>query len=286
MAGTLFLVATPLGGLGDISLRALELLRRVDGVICEDTRRTRKLLSAYGIRSRLLSLTSFDEAARAAGLLDRIAAGEDLAFCSDAGSVSISDPGRLLVCEALARGIPVDALPGPCAAVLALQLSGLPTERFYFAGFLPRKGSARQEAMAAMAGIDATLILYESPRRLAATLRELEQRLGDRSAAVARELTKVHQEVVRGPLSTLAQRYAGGTRGEVTLVVAGAGNAPPARATAPRLEGLDADILAAQGEGLGVRELSRRIAKVHGLPSRAVYRRALELRRASAEGDA
>jgi 16S rRNA (cytidine1402-2'-O)-methyltransferase len=278
MAGTLSLVATPLGNLGDVSLRALELLRRVDGVICEDTRRTRKLLSAHGIRARLLSLTSFDEAGRAAALLDRVAAGENLALCSDAGSVSISDPGQLLVSQALARGIPVDALPGPCAAILALQLSGLPTDRFFFAGFLPRKGTAREAALASLAGLDATLVVYESPRRLAPTLEDLQRCLGDRPAAIARELTKLHQEVVRGTLSTLVQHFASGARGEVTVVVAGAPAPPPARVAGPRVAELDADIRAAEAEGLGVRELSRRVAKAHGLPSRAVYRRALELR--------
>jgi 16S rRNA (cytidine1402-2'-O)-methyltransferase len=279
MAGTLSLVATPLGNLGDVSLRALELLRRVDGVICEDTRHTRKLLSAHGIRTRLLSLTSFDEAGRASALLDRVAAGENLALCSDAGSVSISDPGQHLVAAALARGIAVDALPGPCAAVLALQLSGLPTDRFFFAGFLPRKGGARRAALASLAGLDATSILYESPRRLAATLDELQQALGDRPATVARELTKLHQEVVRGTLSTLAQKFAQGARGEVTLVVAGAPERSAGIAPGPRTSAdLDADIRAAEAEGLGVRELSRRVAKAHGLPARAVYRRALELR--------
>jgi 16S rRNA (cytidine1402-2'-O)-methyltransferase len=275
MAGTLSLVATPLGNLKDLSLRALDLLGRVDAVICEDTRRTRKLLSAHGIHAQVLSLTSFDEAGRAAALLDRVAAGENLALCSDAGSVSISDPGQILVRQALERGLPVDALPGPCAAVLALQLSGLPTDRFFFAGFLPRKGGARQGALESLQQIEATLIFYESPRRLGPTLEELQRCLGDRPAVVARELTKLHQEVVRGTLSTLALHFAQGTRGEVTLVVAGAPEPAPVPVSAGELDGA---ILAAEAEGLSVREIARRVGKAHGLPARAVYRRALELR--------
>jgi len=278
MAGTLSLVATPLGNLGDVSLRALDLLRRADGVICEDTRRTRKLLSAHGIRARLLSLTSFDEAGRAEALLDRVAAGENLALCSDAGSVSISDPGQFLVARALARGLPVDALPGPCAAVLALQLSGLPTDRFFFAGFLPRKGGARQAALQSLVKLDATLVFYESPRRLGPTLEELERSLGDRPAAVARELTKLHQEVARGTLGSLARQFASGARGEVTVVVSGARElAVEASSDSPEVD-LDAEIRAAEAQGMGVRELSRRVGKAHGIPARTVYRRALELR--------
>jgi 16S rRNA (cytidine1402-2'-O)-methyltransferase len=273
MPGELFLVATPIGNLGDITLRALEVLRAVDGVICEDTRRTRTLLEANGIRARLISMPAFDEHRRVESLVERLEAGERLALCTDAGSPSVSDPGQALVAQAIARSIPVTALPGPSAVVTALQLSGLPCDRFLFVGFLPRKGGARREALEELARIRATLVLFESPQRLQETLIDLIAALGDRRAAVARELTKLHEEVARGPLSELAAHFAAGVRGEVTLVVEGAGEV----ARAEPEESLDDAIRRLAAEGLHTRELAHRLATERKVPSREIYTRALQL---------
>ncbi len=177
MPGTLLLIPTPLGNLGDITLRALERLRTLDGLICEDTRRTRKLLEAHEIRLPLVSLPAFAERSRTKAILDRIERGDSLGFATDAGSVGISDPGQFLVQAAIARGIQVEALPGPSAVVLALQLSGLAYDRFLFVGFLPRKGGARTAAMKDLSvaiGLGAAVVLFESPHRLTATLIDLQ----------------------------------------------------------------------------------------------------------------
>jgi 16S rRNA (cytidine1402-2'-O)-methyltransferase len=271
--GELYLVATPIGNLGDITLRALELLRAVDGVICEDTRRTRTLLEAHGIQARLISMPAFDERRRAEGLVERLERGERLALCTDAGSPSVSDPGQALVALAIARAIPVTALPGASAVVAALQLSGLPSDRFLFTGFLPRKGGARREALEELAGIRATLVLFESPRRLRETLTDLVEALGDRRAAVARELTKLHEEVARGKLSELAGHFAGEVRGEVAIVIEGAGEALRTQPEEP----LDDAIRRLDGEGLRTRDLARQLATERQVPAREIYARALQI---------
>lgn len=273
MAGTLYLVATPIGNLGDVTLRALELLRSADAVVCEDTRRTRRLLEAHGIRATLLSMPAFDERARAEALVARLDRGEKLALCTDAGSPGISDPGQELVARALEKGIEVIALPGASAALAALQLSGLPSDRFFFAGFLPRKGGGRREALAELAAVPATLVIFESPRRLHETLEDLAAVLGDRRAAVARELTKLHEEVARGRISELAARFAGETLGEVAIVVEGPSGAAPKAPAEP----LDDAIRRLAGEGLRTRELARRLGEERRVPAREVYARALEL---------
>jgi 16S rRNA (cytidine1402-2'-O)-methyltransferase len=222
MAGTLYLVATPIGNLGDISTRALETLRQVSFVACEDTRHSRVLLDHFGIAADTVSLPAFAEGQRAGRILDRLEAGEDCALVTDAGSPGISDPGEKLVAEALERGVKVVPVPGPTALVAALSASGLPTARFHFLGFLPRKGPERQAMLEEVAPLSATIALYESPRRLAETLVDLKDVLGERRAVVARELTKVHEEFVRGSLSELAGRYATEEpRGEVVVLVEG-----------------------------------------------------------------
>ncbi|MFN7135448.1 MAG: 16S rRNA (cytidine(1402)-2'-O)-methyltransferase, partial [Myxococcales bacterium] len=200
MPGTLYLVATPLGNLGDMTFRAVDTLKAVAVIAAEDTRRARILCEHFGIGTRLTSMPAFREDAKAGGLVERLFAGEDVAVISDAGSPGISDPGTLLVQQAVAAGVRVVPIPGPSAVVAALSASGLRTDRFYFAGFLPRSGTSRKEALAALARLEATLVLYESPRRLGETLEELARELGPRRAAVARELTKVHEEFVRGTL--------------------------------------------------------------------------------------
>jgi 16S rRNA (cytidine1402-2'-O)-methyltransferase len=268
----LFLVATPLGNLGDITLRSLEILKSVDAIVCEDTRRTLKLLSQFGIRRPLLSMPAFDEGQRIAALIARLQGGERLALVSDAGSVAISDPGEKLVVAAIAAGIAVEALPGPSAVIAALQLSGLPTGRFTFVGFLPRKGEERRVALAELAAITHTLIVYESPRRLKETLDDLVAALGNRRASVARELTKLHEEIARGSLSELASHFSGEVLGEVTLVIAGA---PRGERLVVTEADLDAAIDRRAGEGLGTRALAKAVAEELGMSVREVYQRVL-----------
>jgi len=221
--GTLYVIATPIGNLGDLSPRAAEVLRSVAAIAAEDTRRTLQLLAHLGAPApTMLSLPAFDERGRASAVLARLAAGEDVALCTDAGTPGVSDPGQQLVAAAWAAGVRVVPIPGPCAAVAALACSGLPSDRFFVQGFLPRKGGGRAEVLRQLAGIPATLVLYEAGNRVGETLRDLRAALGDREAALARELTKLHEEVARGKLSHLADRFAGGARGEVTIVLAGA----------------------------------------------------------------
>jgi 16S rRNA (cytidine1402-2'-O)-methyltransferase len=269
-AGTLYLVGTPIGNLGDLSDRARQTLGSVDVVACEDTRRTGRLLASFGIRAaRLVSFFEGNERQRVAELIRLLSEGSDVAVVSDAGMPGLSDPGYRLVAACVQQGISVDVVPGPSAAVAALVVSGLPTDRFVFEGFLPRSGRARAVRMAALAGEARTIVLFESPRRLAATLEELHQALGDRRVAVARELTKLHQEVLRGTLSTVKEEAAGREmKGEVVVVVEGVGERD-------RLEGdpEEAVRLAASfvDGGARKREAARRAAAETGVPARRIY---------------
>ncbi len=272
-AGTLYLVGTPIGNLGDISQRAVEVLRSVDVVACEDTRRTRILLDRYGIATRTTSLPAFDEARRAGGLIERLAGGASIALVTDAGMPGVSDPGAEVVRLAVEAGVTVVPVPGPSAPLAALAASGLPTERFTFFGFLPRKGGARRDAMAELAAAPGTLLLFESPRRLHDTLLDLREALGDRRACVARELTKLHEEFVRGRLSELATHFAGEVLGEITLVIEGRTGPAPAEAAADPDELLRARLAA----GVSVRDAAREVAEATGLPKKPLYQRALEL---------
>jgi len=227
LPGTLYVVATPIGNLGDVSERARAVLADVAAVVAEDTRRTGRLLAHLDVSVPLISNHEHNEASRVPRLLARLAAGEDLALVSDAGTPTISDPGYPLVRAAVEEGVPVVPIPGPCAAVAALTASGLPTDRFLFAGFPPRSKGKRRRWLAELAGERGTLVLYEAPPRLARTCQELAETLGDRQAVLARELTKLHEEFVRGTLHDLAGRYGErAPRGEVVLVVAGAGRRP------------------------------------------------------------
>jgi 16S rRNA (cytidine1402-2'-O)-methyltransferase len=270
----LFLVATPIGNLGDMTARAAETLARVVFVICEDTRHTGHLLASLGLKKQTMSLPAFAEKARAGRILERITAGEDAALVTDAGMPAVSDPGEFLVAEALAIGIQVVPVPGASALLAALAASGLPTGRFHFLGFLPRTGPERSAMLDEVAGLRASLVLYESPRRLADTLGDLARALGDRRAVVARELTKVHEEFVRGRLSELASRYAGeAPRGEVVLVVEGWTEGerwPEAEVRAALAAGL------ARGERL--KTLSAEVARAAGWPSAQVYRMGNDLK--------
>ncbi len=268
----LHLVATPIGNLRDISLRALDTLRDAEVIACEDTRVTRKLLSAHDISTPLTAYHDHNAARAAPGLLARLEAGAIVALVSDAGMPLISDPGYRLVGAALARGIAVSVVPGPSAPLAALVLAGLPTDRFHFAGYLPARRPARRRALFAIADIDATLILLETTPRLAASLADMAEVLGARAAAVARELTKRHEEILRGPLDILAQRAAAAAlRGETVVVVA----PPDAPAEAARSL-IDAELDRALAT-LSLRDAATAVAAALGAPRRMVYERALAM---------
>ncbi len=222
--GTLFLVATPIGNLEDVTHRALRVLGEADLVAAEDTRHTRRLLDRYGIAARLVSLFEHNERARVPQLVGELEAGRNVAVVTDAGSPCLSDPGFPLVRAAVAAGVPVVSVPGPSAVIAALQVSGLPTDAFTFAGFLPVKSGARRRRLESLAGRAETIVAFESPHRIEACLEDLEAVGGNRPIALARELTKVHEEVLRG--SAAEVRAALGPerrRGEFVLVLAGCG---------------------------------------------------------------
>ncbi|HUT04850.1 MAG TPA: 16S rRNA (cytidine(1402)-2'-O)-methyltransferase [bacterium] len=226
--GTLYVVATPIGNLDDITLRAIETLRSVHLIACEDTRRTRKLLSRLEISAggagALLSYFEGNELARTEKIIAQLRSGNDVALVSDAGTPAISDPGFPLLRAAIEHGIRVIPVPGPSAPTALLSAAGMPTDRFLFEGFLPRKKGKRAARISEWKELSATVVLFESPKRIARTLQELLELLGDRDAAIGRELTKLHEEIVRGPLSELAQRFSGGdVKGEIVLAIAGAG---------------------------------------------------------------
>lgn len=273
VAPALYLVATPIGNAEDITLRALATLRAADVIACEDTRVTAKLLARHGIERPLLAYHDHNAERMRPLLLDRLRRGEVVALVSDAGTPLVSDPGFKLVRAALAEGLSVTTLPGPSAALAALLLSGLPSDRFFFAGFLPPKSAARRTALAELAPVKASLIFFESAPRLADTLADMAAMLGPRPAAVARELTKLFEEVRRGSLAELAAHYQseGPPRGELVVVVA-----PPEAAPAPEGAALDRQIEAALA-AMSVKDASTAVAAATGLPRREVYARALLL---------
>jgi 16S rRNA (cytidine1402-2'-O)-methyltransferase len=228
VAGTLWLVGTPIGNLEDVTERARRVLAEVDLIACEDTRRTRGLLSHLGIRApRMVSLFEGNEARRVPELLDELRAGRLVALVTDAGMPAVSDPGYSLVSACAEEGIEVDAAPGPSAAITALALSGLPTDRFAFEGFLSRRAGERRRRLEALASDPRTVVVFESPRRLPRLLSEAAEVLGERRGSVARELTKAHQEVTRGTLPELAARFSEPPRGEVVVVIEGAASPAP-----------------------------------------------------------
>lgn len=269
--GTLYVVATPIGNLGDLSPRAAEVLRAVQAVAAEDTRRTLKLFAHLGAPApTLVSLPAFDERGRVDAVVSRLRGGASVALCTDAGTPGVSDPGAALVAAAWEAGIPVVPVPGPSAALTALAASGFAADRFVFAGFLPRKGGGRAEALAWLAAAPATVVLYEAGNRTAETLRDLAAALGDRPALVARELTKLHEELARGTLTALAARFSGEVRGEVTLVV----SAPApgaARPAAVEAEPLEAELRRRLAAGEPPSALAREVARARGLVRAEVY---------------
>jgi len=278
-AGRLGLVATPIGNLGDISARALDWLRQADLIACEDSRVSGRLLQHFGIDKKLISYHDHNADEVRPVLLRHLAQGARIALISDAGTPLISDPGYKLVREAAAAGIKVTALPGPSAPLMALILSGLPTDRFLFAGFLPVKSAARRQVAAELAAVPASLIFFETAPRLADSLADLAAVLGNRPAAVARELTKLYEEVRRGRLGDLSAHYreAGPPRGEIVLVVG-----PPEAETAVAFD-LDAALRAALAR-MSVKDAAAQVAANSGQKRRQVYARALELAQSGAAG--
>ena len=268
----LYLVATPIGNLGDVTLRALETLAAADVIACEDTRVTRKLADRFGIATPLTPYHEHNAAEARPKLLTRLARGEAVALVSDAGTPLISDPGYRLVQEAQAAGHDVIAIPGASSVLTALSVAGLPTDRFFFEGFLPPKQVGRQKRIAALATIPATLVLFESGPRIADALADLAAGLGGRAAAVCRELTKLHEEVRRASLEQLAHDYARGaeSRGEFVIVVA-----PPPEKDTPAAD-VDALLTAALAR-VSVKDAVGEVALATGKPKREVYQRALEL---------
>jgi len=274
--GTLSVVATPIGNLEDVTLRALRVLREAELLLAEDTRQTRVLLDRHAIATRPRSLHAHNEAARTEEVLAALAAGRRVALVSDAGTPLVSDPGERLVARAIAAGHTVVPVPGASAALAALVASGLSVDAFTFVGFLPRRAGERAARLAALAERSETLILFESPRRLAATLGDLARAFGERRACVARELTKLHEELARGTLPELAVRFAAGARGEVTLVVEGA----PAAARTLRPELLRARVRELLAAGVSARDVAAKVARETGAARRAIYALALEASRA------
>lgn len=277
-AGVLILVATPIGNLGDITARALDGLKTADLIACEDSRVTGNLLRHAGIDAKLIAYHDHNAAEMRPKLLARVAAGARVALVSDAGTPLISDPGYKLVQEAIAAGLKVTMLPGPSAPIMALALSGLPSDRFLFAGFLPPKQGARRTAIQEAARAPVTLIFFETAPRLVDSLRDLHAMLGDRQAAVARELTKLFEEVRRGALSELIAQYEeqGPPKGEIVLVVG-----PPEEAA---VEAEDLDTLLQRAlQSMSVKDAAATVSAATGRPKREVYARALELGKESGD---
>ncbi|MGH7781037.1 MAG: 16S rRNA (cytidine(1402)-2'-O)-methyltransferase [Candidatus Binataceae bacterium] len=273
-AGILFVVATPIGNADDLSPRAIRILAEADRVACEDTRRTGAMLAAHQIRRPMLSYFEHNEDSRTPEIVARLRAGEKIALVTDAGTPAISDPGYRLVRAALDAGIRVSAVPGPSAAVAALSVAGIATNRFAFEGFLPARGGARRKHLESLAREPRTLVFYEAGRRLGATLAAMAATLGDsREGAIVREITKTYEEIIRGALGDLARRFAETPAlGEITIVVAGAGeNEAPETASPVSIEMLLA-------EGVSLKQASAIVAKLTGKRRREIYQQAIKTR--------
>ncbi len=271
----LYVVATPIGNIADITLRALDVLKAADAIACEDSRVTSKLLARHGIAAKLVPYHEHNAAEMRPKLLRRLAAGERIALVTDAGTPLVSDPGYKLVREAIAANLNVVPLPGPSAPLAALVLSGLPSDRFLFAGFLPAKSAGRRSALGELAAVPATLIFFESAQRLAESLADMADVLGERPAAVSREITKLYEETRRGSLRELAAHYAeaGAPKGEIVVCIGGA----DAASQAASAESLD-DRLRAALEQASVKDAAAIVSAATGLPRKQVYARALELK--------
>lgn len=274
MPGTLYLVATPIGNLQDITLRALDVLRSVDLVACEDTRHTQKLLNHFRISTRTISYHEHNEHERAEELADRLVAGESIAVVSDAGTPGICDPGFRIVRRAVEIGAAVIAIPGAAAFVNAAVVSGLPTDSLFFGGFLPSKKGDRRKRLDEIRDIPATIVLYEAPHRLAKSLADCLDVLGDRRAAVVRELTKLHEEIVRSSLTELTDTFTDrSVKGEIVLVIDKGRGEAAGRETS---SGTLADRVAQfENEGLSAKAALKKAAKEFGLSKSEAYRRLL-----------
>jgi 16S rRNA (cytidine1402-2'-O)-methyltransferase len=275
--GKLVVCGTPIGNLEDASPRLARALAEADLVACEDTRQTRKLLAHLGVQTRMTSYHEVGERERAQELADRVAAGTRLALVTDAGMPAVSDPGYHLVAACLARGLPVEVVPGPSAAMAALVVSGLPSDRFCFEGFLPRRAGQRDRRLAELATEPRTMVFFEAPHRVLATLAAMAEALGpDRACAAGRELTKLHEQVLRGPLAEVRDRLAAqGPRGELTLVVAGASPADRAAAAPADLAAEVADLVR---DGASTKDAITTVAKATGTARRTVYQAVLDAR--------
>lgn len=278
-AGRLSIVATPIGNLEDITLRALRTLREADLVLAEDTRRTRVLLTQHGMNKKLWSYHAHSGPRDTEKVLELLAEGQKVALVTDAGTPLVSDPGAELVREAQTRGFAVESIPGPSAVLAALTVCGLAADSFRFVGFVPRSGKRRREALAELAKDRAATVVFESPQRLAATLKDLAAVLApDRQLAVCRELTKLHEEVVRGSASELAEHFAEGARGEITLVVSGAAREVATDADPEAEADLDARIQARLSAGESPRDVVRALQAETALSKAALYTRVLKQR--------
>jgi 16S rRNA (cytidine1402-2'-O)-methyltransferase len=282
--GTLHLVATPIGNLEDITLRAIRILKEVAIVACEDTRRTRTLLGHFDLRTPTMSLHEHNERARTARVLEILSQGRDVALVSDAGTPVVSDPGAALVAAVTAAGLPVVSIPGPSAVTTAVALADFDVERFAFIGFLPRKGSSRERLLDVLARLEMAWVLFEAPLRVRKTLADIDHACPGRRLIVARELTKIHEQVLRGTAAELIAQMSEEPRGEVTIVVA---PAPPAdgAAVSPAAAGkaLDAGVLDAGvflrrllGDGLSRRDAAKALALAYGMSPKDAYRMANE----------
>jgi 16S rRNA (cytidine1402-2'-O)-methyltransferase len=271
-AGTLYVVATPIGNLEDISLRAIRILKEVRLIAAEDTRRTRILLDKYGISTPLTSLYDQNEAKKSGLLIARLQKGEDVAYVSDAGTPGISDPGYILVREAVSRGIRVTPIPGVSALIAAISVSGLPMDSFIFLGFLPSKSMRRRQLLTSLREEERTLIFYESPHRLLAALNDISELFGDREVVVSREMTKVYEEFLRGPAAEVIAVMGNGTvKGEVTLIVAGRTREIPECSDAELIRRCG-QLRRESGEELSLRDMADRMAQETGVSRRRIYR--------------
>jgi 16S rRNA (cytidine1402-2'-O)-methyltransferase len=273
MAGTLYLVSTPIGNLEDITHRAVRILGEVDLIACEDTRHTKKLLNHYAIKTKTVSYHEHNERSRAEELLEQLRAGRNIAVVTDAGTPGISDPGFRLVRLAIDNLIRVEPVPGPSALIAALVASGLPSDEFFFGGFLPARSGARRTKLNELRGIAATLVFYEAPHRIAETLKDAREIFGEREAVVARELTKLHEEVVRGKLSELVTRFSAkaNARGEMVLIIDWQNSATDGETQAPTTS-IEALVAKFEQEGLDRRAALKKAARELGISRDEAYR--------------
>jgi 16S rRNA (cytidine1402-2'-O)-methyltransferase len=275
MAGVLYIVATPIGNLEDITLRALRVLKEADLIAAEDTRHSQTLLRHYDIRTPLTSYHEHNERSKARALVERLLGGESVALVSDAGTPSMSDPGYRLVLAAVEAGVRVTPIPGPAALTAALSAAALPTDRFVFEGFLPEKKRERRERLQALRDEKRTLVFYEAPHRLKSALDDIEAILGDRPIAIAREVSKIHEEFLRGRVSEISAEISNReTRGEIVIVLHGAVDE-----AGPSEQPLAEEILKLRASGMRVKEIADLLGEKYAAPKKQIYRLALELQK-------